>query len=488
MPSAPVVPDSLAAVTSLLRPCFTAPSFDTFRWLVVGFASQVGERTVCGMWQAARLAGVFHHSRAHGFFTAARWSPDELGLRLAELLAARLTPAGEPLRLALDDTLFHRSGRKVFPRLPAPRPAGRRRPPPRLRRLLGGARPPRAPAVPRATPLPAAALPSLPAQPRGRAAAIACAARPRACGPLAGALPAAPHRAARRRRLRVPRLPRAAEGGHPDDAPAPRRGALCAGAAAQRPLRPAAQEGRAPAHARGGRRRPGRRLARSDAHPSRQERRRPPADHRLPLAGGSSARSRCASCSCARASARRASTSRSSPRTLRRRPQRSSPATPSAGRSRSASRRPGRCSASARRVVAPRRRSCAPSPFGLLCQSLTVAWQALKRRGRGGRQAAAPERPLVPAEAPALVRRHARRSASRDRLRAKDPRTVAAGRNREDHSPDTAVGATGRLRMRDSREDRICRNSPSSLAVPPRPAAPPAPADAHVPAGRHVAT
>ena len=114
MPSVPVVPDSLLALLSLLRQAFTAPTYDIFCWLVVGFISQVGERTVCGMWQAAGLAGVFHHSRAHGFFTAARWSPDELGLRLAELLAARLLPAGGPLRFALDDTLFHRSGRKVF--------------------------------------------------------------------------------------------------------------------------------------------------------------------------------------------------------------------------------------------------------------------------------------------------------------------------------------------------------------------------------------
>lgn len=114
MPPVPVVPDSLAALLSLLRPCFTAPSYDTFRWLLVGFVSRVGERTVCGMWQAARPAGVFHHSRAHRLFAGSRWSPDELGLRLAEFLVARLLPAGEPLRLALDDTLFHRSGRKVF--------------------------------------------------------------------------------------------------------------------------------------------------------------------------------------------------------------------------------------------------------------------------------------------------------------------------------------------------------------------------------------
>ena len=100
MPPVPVVPASLAALLSLLRQAFTAPTYDTFCWLVVGFASRVNRRTVCGMWQAARLAGVFHHSRAHRFFAGARWSPDELGLRLAELLVARLVPAGEPLRFA----------------------------------------------------------------------------------------------------------------------------------------------------------------------------------------------------------------------------------------------------------------------------------------------------------------------------------------------------------------------------------------------------
>ena len=64
MPPVHVVPDSLAALLPLIRPSFTAPSFDTFCRLVVGFASRVGERTVCRMWPAARLAGDFHHSRA----------------------------------------------------------------------------------------------------------------------------------------------------------------------------------------------------------------------------------------------------------------------------------------------------------------------------------------------------------------------------------------------------------------------------------------
>jgi len=35
----------------------------------------------------ARLSGVWEHSRAHRFFSRARWSPDELGLVIATLIA-----------------------------------------------------------------------------------------------------------------------------------------------------------------------------------------------------------------------------------------------------------------------------------------------------------------------------------------------------------------------------------------------------------------
>lgn len=109
----PVVPGSLAALLFLFAGAFTAPSFQTFRCLVVGFLARVGDHTVCGMLQAARLAGRWHHSRAHDFFTRARWSPDELGLALLDFLLAAFLAADAPLRLAVDDTLFGRSGRKV---------------------------------------------------------------------------------------------------------------------------------------------------------------------------------------------------------------------------------------------------------------------------------------------------------------------------------------------------------------------------------------
>jgi hypothetical protein len=110
----PVLPDSLVRLLSLLRGGFTAPTFDTFCWLVHGFVGRVGEHTVCGMWQAARLAGVIHHSRAHDFFARRRWQTDRLGFALARLVVGCWVPAGEAIRLAVDDTLFSRSGRRVF--------------------------------------------------------------------------------------------------------------------------------------------------------------------------------------------------------------------------------------------------------------------------------------------------------------------------------------------------------------------------------------
>jgi hypothetical protein len=47
-------------------------------------------------------------------FTNARWSGDALGLVLADLIVARLLPADAALTIAVDDTLFKRSGKKVF--------------------------------------------------------------------------------------------------------------------------------------------------------------------------------------------------------------------------------------------------------------------------------------------------------------------------------------------------------------------------------------
>jgi hypothetical protein len=108
------VPTSLAGLLSLLAPCFSQPSFQTFSALVVGFVGRIRDCTVTGMLQAAGLAGEWHHSRAHDFFARRRWDPDKLGLVLLDFLLSVFVKAHEPIRLAVDDTLFGRSGKRVW--------------------------------------------------------------------------------------------------------------------------------------------------------------------------------------------------------------------------------------------------------------------------------------------------------------------------------------------------------------------------------------
>jgi hypothetical protein len=108
------VPSSLAGLLSLLSPCFTQPSFQTFSMLLVGIVGRIRDCTVTGMLQAAGLAGEWHHSRAHDFFARARWDPDQLGIALVDFLVTVFVKPDAPIRVAVDDTLFGRSGRKVF--------------------------------------------------------------------------------------------------------------------------------------------------------------------------------------------------------------------------------------------------------------------------------------------------------------------------------------------------------------------------------------
>jgi hypothetical protein len=107
------LPCSLNELLLLCAPCFTKPTFQTFRAMVVGQISQTRLRCVTGMLVGARLSGVWHHARAHRFFSTARWSVDKLGLRLAVLIVERFCDPGAAVLVAVDDTLLHRLGRKI---------------------------------------------------------------------------------------------------------------------------------------------------------------------------------------------------------------------------------------------------------------------------------------------------------------------------------------------------------------------------------------
>ncbi len=107
------LPSSLTELLLLFAPCFSRPTYRTFVALVAGQMSQTSLRTVTGMLVGARLSGVWHHARAHRFFSNARWSADELGLRLGELIVERFCAPGASVLVAVDDTLLHRLGRKI---------------------------------------------------------------------------------------------------------------------------------------------------------------------------------------------------------------------------------------------------------------------------------------------------------------------------------------------------------------------------------------
>ena len=109
-----MVPASLMTLLAWFAPLFTAPSFRTFTALACGFHAQPGRRTVCGMLSGAGLSRLWPHDRAHWFFSRARWNADDLGLAAAVLVVSLLVPAGAPVDVAVDDTLFRRRGKKVW--------------------------------------------------------------------------------------------------------------------------------------------------------------------------------------------------------------------------------------------------------------------------------------------------------------------------------------------------------------------------------------
>ena len=88
----------------------TEPSFENFLVLVTGwiFASR---RTVTRLIVAAGAVGQKHRSAYHRLFATARWSRDQLGLAVFDVLKPWL---GEVIFLGLDDTLARKRGMKMF--------------------------------------------------------------------------------------------------------------------------------------------------------------------------------------------------------------------------------------------------------------------------------------------------------------------------------------------------------------------------------------
>lgn len=108
------LPSSFERVLTPLRSSFTAPTFQTFVVLFCGFLSCVGDATVTGMLMSSGYTTVWNHNRAHRFFSRASWCPDALGMAILDLIVNHLLPADAVIELVVDDTLFKRSGQKVW--------------------------------------------------------------------------------------------------------------------------------------------------------------------------------------------------------------------------------------------------------------------------------------------------------------------------------------------------------------------------------------
>jgi hypothetical protein len=108
-----MLPISLRRLLDAFTGCFTTPTLPVFQAMVLGLVAQTGQRTVCGMLTGAGLATSWTHDRAHRFFSTARWSADQIGLIVFDLVLAHLLADGADLHLAVDDTAHRRRGRKV---------------------------------------------------------------------------------------------------------------------------------------------------------------------------------------------------------------------------------------------------------------------------------------------------------------------------------------------------------------------------------------
>jgi hypothetical protein len=82
--------------------------------LVSGLVAQPARRTVTGMLIASGASRLWHHSRAHRFLGVARWCVEEIGKTLVGLIVTRILPADADVVVIVDDSLFRRSGRRVY--------------------------------------------------------------------------------------------------------------------------------------------------------------------------------------------------------------------------------------------------------------------------------------------------------------------------------------------------------------------------------------
>jgi hypothetical protein len=96
----------------LFQSVFTAPAFSVFQELLTAWVLCPARRTVTGMMRGGGLVRRRPHDAYHRLIRDAAWCLDGLWDLTAELLIGLFAEEGR-IDLLLDDTLFHRRGRKI---------------------------------------------------------------------------------------------------------------------------------------------------------------------------------------------------------------------------------------------------------------------------------------------------------------------------------------------------------------------------------------
>lgn len=107
--------NTISTWTSLIQqflPLFTQPVREIFSRLTVGWILCTVRRTVTRMLPFADPDGEHAHDAFHRFFPDARWGMVELWQIVTRILIETFCRTGT-ITLALDDTLFHHSGKKI---------------------------------------------------------------------------------------------------------------------------------------------------------------------------------------------------------------------------------------------------------------------------------------------------------------------------------------------------------------------------------------
>jgi hypothetical protein len=94
-------------------PVFTAPTYQTFTAIVVGWVLSQRHRFITEVIFSGGQVGIGHWSRFHRFFSHAAWDIDAFSLALAKLVVTILAP-GSQLLWAVDDTLCRKRGLTLY--------------------------------------------------------------------------------------------------------------------------------------------------------------------------------------------------------------------------------------------------------------------------------------------------------------------------------------------------------------------------------------